>query len=59
MRTTAPLNNSVATEVVRRNAFYRFAETQKLSLALGRQHASSIAALLISTGLAKVTEFQY
>src|SRR5258707_4503178 len=49
-----PPNNSVAIEVVRRNAFNRFAEAQKLSLALGRQRAT-LACKLVHSGAAYLT----
>src|SRR6266446_3053277 len=41
-------NNRIAIEVVRRNAFNRFAEAQKLSLALGRQRATLACKLVHS-----------
>src|SRR5712672_1141144 len=47
-------NNSIAIEVVRRNAFNRFAEAQKLSLALGRQRAT-LACKLVHSGAAYLT----
>src|SRR5258707_2943224 len=47
-------NNRIAIEVVRRNAFNRFAEAQKLSLALGGQTAT-LACELVHCGAAYLT----